>query len=93
VLANTQERVHAQQIRNFTPQGRERSARNSLKHGLSAEVVVLPHEDQSQFESFRDSYFKSFQPADRRQADLVETMADSRLPPGQYYGPLQRPGP
>jgi hypothetical protein len=58
-----------------TPEGRERSARNSLKHGLSAEVVVLPHEDKAHFEQLRDSYMDDFQPANQSQHDLVETMA------------------
>ncbi|HXP86297.1 MAG TPA: hypothetical protein VN841_16340 [Bryobacteraceae bacterium] len=61
-----------------TPEGRARSSRNSLRHGLSAAVVVLPHEDRAQFESLRDSYMESFQPADQPQHDLVETMAAAR---------------
>ena len=61
-----------------TPEGRARSSRNSLRHGLSSAVVVLPHEDRAQFESLRDSYMESFQPADQPQHDLIETMAAAR---------------
>ena len=59
-------------------EGRARSSQNALRHGLSAAVVVLPHEDRAAFESVRDSYMESFQPADQPQHDLVETMAAAR---------------
>ncbi|HXP88472.1 MAG TPA: hypothetical protein VN841_27330 [Bryobacteraceae bacterium] len=58
--------------------GRARSSRNALRHGLSSAVVVLPHEDRAQFEQLRESYMESFQPADQPQHDLVETMAAAR---------------
>ncbi|HXP84059.1 MAG TPA: hypothetical protein VN841_05030 [Bryobacteraceae bacterium] len=61
-----------------TPEGRARSSQNALRHGLSSAIVVLPHEDRSQFEQLRDSYMDSFQPADQPQHDLVETMAAAR---------------
>jgi hypothetical protein len=65
-----------------TPEGRARSSRNSLRHGLSsqlaAENMVLSHEDRAQFESLRASYIQSFQPANQPQHDLVETMAAAR---------------
>jgi hypothetical protein len=58
--------------------GRARSSRNSLRHGLRSETVVLPHEDRGAFDSLRDSYMESLQPADQPQHDLVETMAAAR---------------
>jgi len=61
-----------------TPEGRARSSQNALRHGLSAAVVVLPHEDRNQFEQLRDSYMESFQPVDQPQHDLIETMAAAR---------------
>ena len=59
-------------------EGRARSSRNSLRHGLCSEVVVLPHEDRGAFEALRDSYMDDFQPANQSQHDLVETMAAAR---------------
>ena len=59
-------------------EGRARSSKNALRHGLSSAVVVLPHEDRAQFEQLRDSYMESFQPADQPQHDLIETMAAAR---------------
>jgi hypothetical protein len=62
----------------LTPEGKARSSRNAVKHGLNSEVVVLPHEDRAAFEDLRDSYMQRFQPAGRPEADLVETMASAR---------------
>jgi hypothetical protein len=61
-----------------TPEGRARASRNSLRHGLSSENVVLPHEDRAHFEQHRESYIQSFQPANQPQHDLVETLAAAR---------------
>ena len=36
----------------LSPEGKTRSARNSLKHGLLARIVVLPDESSSRFENF-----------------------------------------
>jgi hypothetical protein len=62
----------------ITPEGRARSSRNSLRHGLLAEHVLLPHEDKAHYDQVRDSYIESFQPADQPQLDLVETIAAAR---------------
>jgi len=58
-----------------TPEGRARSSRNALQHGLNSATVVLPHEDRAAFERLRQSYFDRFQPADQFEADLVERLA------------------
>ena len=59
-------------------EGRARSSRNSIRHGLSSKIVVLPHENRSAFEDLRDSYMDDFQPANQSQHDLVETMVAAR---------------
>jgi hypothetical protein len=59
-------------------EGRARSSQNSLRHGLSSKIVVLPHENRDAFEAVRDSYMDDFQPANQSQHDLVETMAAAR---------------
>jgi len=61
-----------------TPEGRARSSRNSLRHGLSSAIVVLPHENRDAFEALRESYMDDFEPANQSQHDLVETMVASR---------------
>jgi hypothetical protein len=67
-------------------EGRARSSQNSLRHGLSSAVVVLPHEDRAHFEQLRESYLESFGPTDQPQHDLVETMAAARWRLNRLFG-------
>jgi hypothetical protein len=61
-----------------TPEGQARSSKNALRHGLSASVVVLPHENPDEFDQLRDNYIHDFHPATQSQLDLVETLAATR---------------
>src|SRR5579862_6810683 len=61
-----------------TAEGKARSARNAIKHGLKSDMIVLEHEDRQAFEQLRESYMDDFHPANQSQADLVETMVASR---------------
>jgi len=61
-----------------TPEGRAKSSRNSLRHGLSAKTVVLPAESREQFQLLLDAHIQQFQPANPVEADLVEAMAVAR---------------
>src|ERR1700730_422711 len=61
-----------------TPEGRAKSSRNSLRHGLSAKSVVLPAESHEQFQLLLDAHIQQFQPANDVEMELVEAMAVSR---------------
>ena len=61
-----------------TPEGRARSSCNSLRHGLTAEAVVLGTESHEQFQFLLDSFLDRFQPADGVELELVEAMAAAR---------------
>ena len=61
-----------------TPEGRAASSRNSLRHGFTAESVVLPTESQEDFQSLLDSYTDQFRPQGGVEMDLVQTMAAAR---------------
>jgi len=61
-----------------TDEGKAISSRNSLRHGLRAKAVVLPEESQEEFDELREDYIQRFQPADRVESDLVNTMAVAR---------------
>ena len=39
-----------------TPEGRAKSSQNSIRHGLTANCVVLPTESREQFQLLLDSY-------------------------------------
>jgi hypothetical protein len=61
-----------------TPEGRAKSSRNSLRHGLSAKSVLLPAESHEQFQLLLDAHIQQFQPANDVEMDLVEAMAVAR---------------
>lgn len=62
-----------------TPEGKERSSHNALKHGLStSQTVVLAHESPELYQSWRDAFFQRFQPADLVEAQLVLTMCNAQ---------------
>ncbi len=58
-----------------TNPGKARSSRNALKHGLSAEQVVMLGEDPAAFEALRDDLYAHYQPADPVAINLVEQVA------------------
>ena len=58
-----------------TPEGKAKSATNSLRHGLTAKAVVLPTESREEFQALLAAHVERFQPADSIEMDLVESMA------------------
>lgn len=61
-----------------TPEGRAKSSRNSIRHGLSSKSVLLPTESQEQFQLLLDAHIDQFHPASPIEMDLVEAMAVAR---------------
>ena len=58
-----------------TKSGKARSNRNALKHGLSAEQVVMLDENPAAFEALRSKLFEHYQPTDPVAEHLVEQVA------------------
>lgn len=61
-----------------TPEGKAKSAQNSLKHGLNSTRVVLPHESQEEYDELEAAILRRFQPADELELELAKEMAASR---------------
>lgn len=61
-----------------TEEGKARSSRNSLKHGLNSTRVVLPHESQDEYDQLEAAILRRFQPADELELELVQEMAAAR---------------
>ena len=61
-----------------TKSGKTRSSRNALKHGLSAEQVVMLDEDPAAFEALRDDLYAHYRPAGPVDEALVEQYAACR---------------
>jgi hypothetical protein len=54
-----------------TPEGREKSSLNSLKHGLTAEALIVDGEDPGDFASFVDTAVSHLKPQNDFELDLV----------------------
>ncbi len=61
-----------------TPEGRARSSRNALKHGLTSRSILLSNESESDFEHLREAYLAHFNPRTEIEADLVEQLVAAR---------------
>jgi hypothetical protein len=60
-----------------TPEGKERTSRNGLLHGLTAEKHFLPDEDPADFEALRARFRADWQPLTGIEESLVERMASA----------------
>ena len=62
-----------------TPEGREKSSRNSLKHGFTAKsTIVLECENKEQFQEMLGYYKITYQPGSGVEEDLVTDMVACR---------------
>src|SRR6185312_13668932 len=58
-----------------TEEGKSRSKLNALKHGLSAERVVIGDEDPREFETFRAALQRDWQSDTTLDSELAEQLA------------------
>ena len=58
-----------------TAAGKAASARNSLRHGMLAQTVVLEGESQSRFIALLESLMAEYSPVSESEVSLVEAMA------------------
>src|SRR5262245_54336453 len=58
-----------------TPEGKERSRANGLRHGLSGEGIVLPEPMRAEVERLIAIYTEKFQPRDDDERELVRRRA------------------
>ncbi len=62
----------------ITAQGKRNSSRNSARHGLLAQTVVLEEESADRFQKLLAAFMREHQPRTATQISLVETMAVTR---------------
>src|ERR1017187_2811475 len=60
-----------------TPQGKQRSSQNAIRHGLLARCIVLDKESRPAFEALLTQPLYSLQPADGGEFGMVEEMVAS----------------
>jgi len=61
-----------------TPEGKARSSRNALKHGLTSRDVVLPNGDPAAFQARLDQWNDYYRPDDPAQAAVIERAVSSK---------------
>src|SRR5579863_6269880 len=71
-----------------TAPGKRNSARNSLRHGLLAQTVVLKEEAEDRFLDLLAGYMDEYNPRTASQVSLVETMAVARWRQLRVWGAI-----
>jgi hypothetical protein len=69
-----------------TEEGKSRSSRNALSHGLTSKSVVLPHENAEEFEQMHQGLIESHRPANDTEHLLVESIAKAYWRMQRCYG-------
>jgi hypothetical protein len=69
-----------------TEQGRRAVSLNAVKHGLTAETVVLPNESEEEYQAELRDYLQHFAPANKPEADLVRELAAAHWRLARYTG-------
>lgn len=57
-----------------TPEGKSRSAQNSLRHSYCSKTLLLNNDNAETFDQFRQAYIDRFRPADFVELDIVENL-------------------
>src|SRR5271157_5891224 len=60
-----------------TPEGKQRTRLNALRHGLTGQTVVLPTEDLQAYKTFCDDFVVHYAPVGPVERQLVQTIADT----------------
>jgi len=60
-----------------TPEGRQRSCLNALRHGLTGQVVLMPAEDLEAYQHHIQRFVDEYQPQGATEAQLVQALADA----------------
>lgn len=60
-----------------TPEGKAKSALNSVKTGLTGRTVLLPADDAAAYEQHVQRFLAELQPAGTREHELVQALADN----------------
>jgi hypothetical protein len=58
-------------------EGKAKSSMNALRHGLTAAQAVLPHEDENDYEKFREGMLESYAPENPAELAIVEELVNA----------------
>jgi len=60
-----------------TEAGKHRSSQNALRHGLTAQSVVVPAAEQAAYQQLCTNFFDEYKPATLTEAAMVQQLADT----------------
>ncbi|MBZ5608885.1 MAG: hypothetical protein LAP38_11535 [Acidobacteriia bacterium] len=60
-----------------TPQGKQRSSLNALRHGLTGHTIVLPSEDLDAYQSHHQAFLDEYQPQGATETQLLQELSDT----------------
>ena len=60
-----------------TEAGKAVSSQNALKHGLTAQTVLLPGEDEAAYRKMCEGFFDDYQPETTSERELVQFLCDT----------------
>jgi hypothetical protein len=60
-----------------TPEGKQRSSLNALRHGLTGQIVVMPTEDLQAYQLHLESFTDEYRPKGATESNLVQALADT----------------
>ncbi len=60
-----------------TPEGKQRTRLNALRHGLTGQTVLLPTDDAQAYQSFCQEFALHYAPVGPVERQLVQTIADT----------------
>ncbi|HYL73335.1 MAG TPA: hypothetical protein VEU96_03975 [Bryobacteraceae bacterium] len=60
-----------------TEPGKKRVSLNALRHGLTAQTIVMPEEDLAAYQRHAEQFFDQFQPKTPIETQLVQTIVES----------------
>ena len=61
----------------MTPEGKQRSALNALRHGLTSHIVVMSDEDHDAYDAHLRGFTSEYQPKGATETQLVLALADA----------------
>jgi hypothetical protein len=60
-----------------TPEGKQRSCLNALRHGLTGQTVVMPAEDLEAYQHHIQNFVDEYHPQGATETQLVQSLADA----------------
>ena len=60
-----------------TVEGKKKASMSALKHGLTAQTLVLPHEEPLAYGQMRESLYDQYQPATEQECMLVDQLVSA----------------